>query len=154
MMTIAHVSQKKYREALGATILSEMSSCGKWTMKIVIAVLALVILAVYAFVLYLIDNKSKMGIIIAISVTIMDLFIGLLWLSGMVHSTPGICSLLIMNRILMIICGDNYWLYGYMLLFLVYSAVFVWNWTKRLFPLERDIIVKQASFKDLMKTGF
>ena len=106
MMTIAHVSDKKYKEALGATILSEMGGCGKWTIKIVLLVVSLVILAMYALILYLIDNRSKMGIIISISVFIMDLFVSLLWLSGMVSSTPGISTLVIMNRILMIICGE------------------------------------------------
>ena len=41
-----------------------------------------------------------------------------------------------------------------MLLFLIYSAVFVWNWTKRLFPLEKDIVAKQVGFTEILKTSF
>lgn len=67
--------------------------------------LSLVILLIYAGLLFLNDNDSKMGIIIAISVVLMDIFNFLIYNSGMVKSPGGISLLLIINRTLMVGLG-------------------------------------------------
>ena len=67
--------------------------------------LSLVILIIYAVLLYLNDNDSKMGIIITISVVLMDIFNLLIYNSGMVKSPGAISLLLIINRTLMVGLG-------------------------------------------------
>jgi hypothetical protein len=76
--------------------------------KMVIAatlVLSLIILVIYAVLLYLNDNDSKMGIIITISVVSMDIFNFLIYNSGLVKSPGAISLLLIINRTLMVGLG-------------------------------------------------
>jgi hypothetical protein len=92
----------------------------------VVLTLSLVILLVYAILLYLNDNKSKMGIIIAVSVTSMDVFNFLIYRSGMVKSPGGIILLLIINRTLMVGLGQAYWIYGFMILYSLYAITFVY----------------------------
>ena len=66
---------------------------------------SLLILVGYALTLYFVDDKSKMGIVISITVTCMDLFNLTLYLSKLVSNASSIIILLIVNRIAMVVLG-------------------------------------------------
>jgi hypothetical protein len=89
--------------------------------------LALVILAVYAFILYRYDNSNKTGIIVAIAVSLLDIWTYFLVLSEVIEKPMFIISFLLLNRVLMIGLGEWYWVYGIMILYLVYSIFFTYE---------------------------
>jgi len=66
---------------------------------------SLLILIGYALTLYFVDDNSKMGIVISITVTCMDLFNLTLYLSKLVSNASSIIILLIVNRIGMVVLG-------------------------------------------------
>lgn len=98
-------------------------------MKGTIIGLSYLILIAYAYILYKYDktdgNGSKMGVITAVSVALMDVFNFLLYSSEMVDSPAQVVGLLIINRVLMVSLGQDYWIYGYVMLYLLYGLVFV-----------------------------
>lgn len=47
-----------------------------------------------------------------------------------------ICFLLVLNRILMIILGRELWIYGYMILYLIYGIALVIKSAENNFPLK------------------
>lgn len=104
--------------------------------------LSYIILFVYAYAVYKYDDKSKLGIITSISVALMDLFNFLIYSSPMVDSPAQIVGLLIINRILMVFMGQDYWVYGYVLLYLLYGLVFVFQIARNRFPFEDDVVLK------------
>ena len=113
-------------------------------------IFSLLILVAYSFFIYK-DGNSKMGIITSVSVTIMDAFNLLLYHSSFVQTPGGIIFLFITNRITMVSLGEQYWFYGYIGLYTLYSIAFVWLISKNRFPFEGDIVLKGAKLKNLMQ---
>jgi hypothetical protein len=55
----------------------------------------------------------------------MDIFNWCLYRSDLVKEPGTIIALLIVNRILMVGLGEAYWVYGFMVLYLLYSLFFM-----------------------------
>jgi hypothetical protein len=108
IITASRVSKDKYDHIVGIGLIQKfnMLPAKKQTaIKAAILVLAYAVLAVYALVLYLVDEKNKLGIITSISVVILDLFNGLMYSSSMVDSPAQVVFLLIVNRVMMVALG-------------------------------------------------
>lgn len=71
-----------------------------------------------------------------IAVLITDVFIYLIWNSGITKSPTVLCMSAMLNRLLLYCFGGNYWLYGYMVLYLIYGVILSWVITKKRFPFE------------------
>ena len=97
--------------------------------------IAVGVLAAYSYVIYKFDNSSKMGIVTSVSIVLMDFFLLGLEESGMVSRPATIISLLILNRALMIGMGSEYWIYGYMVLYLIYGTALATHSARITFPL-------------------
>ena len=74
--------------------------------KLASLVFSLLLLVGYAFLLFFLDNDSKMGIVIGISVACMDVFNYLLYSTKMIENTASVIVLLIFNRVTMVILGE------------------------------------------------
>lgn len=128
LVTIAHVSHAKFLSVVGGRALgkyADMSFSVKLGIKIGLFVLAGLVLVGYSLLLFFLDNWSKMGIVISISVVCMDIFNLLLYMANMVDSAALMSFLLIVNRLAMVGLGENYWLYGFMILYVIYAGCFV-----------------------------
>jgi hypothetical protein len=84
----------------------------------------------------------------------MDVFSTLLYGSGLIENPVVLITLLLINRFLMVGLGQNYWFYGYMILYFAYGSVFVYKIAQRMYPLEGDIIDYEAAVGNLVKHGF
>ena len=126
-------------------------------MKAIVLALSLLPLIGLSLILYFFDNKSKLGIITSVSVVLMDFFSMLIYQSNLVDSPILVVVLLIVNRVMMIAMGANYFIYGYMLLYIMYSLAFVYQIARNKFPYEGDVVLQAAgvtSFvKQLQETG-
>jgi hypothetical protein len=94
------------------------------------------ILVIYSYVIFWKMEESKLGFVTMISVIITDIFVYLIWNSNVVESTTIISGATILNRLLLYVFGGNYWIYGYMLLYLIYVAILSVMITKKRFPFE------------------
>ena len=88
-------------------------------------VVAYIVLVIYAIVLAVADDGNPLGVVTAISVVLMDLYNFMLYNSSAIETPSGIIFLLVLNRALMICLGSHHWIYGYMVLYLIYAVVFV-----------------------------
>ena len=82
IITISKVSTAKFMSAVGGGYVQRFNSksaAAKNTIKIAILVFSAAILFLNALVLYLADDKSKMGIVTSTSVLLMDFFTFLLY---------------------------------------------------------------------------
>jgi hypothetical protein len=109
-------------------------TCKFWT-KFGIYLLSLAIIIGYMFVLYWNDNWSKLGFIVGISIIVMDIFNLILYSSKIVGSAFMINLLLLINRVLMVSLGTDFWVYGFMILYIVYSLFFVIYGLGKAFPI-------------------
>ena len=110
-------------------------------------------LVALSLLLYLNDDKSKLGIITSVSVVLMDSFCFLIYQSDMVDSPIIVVILLIINRIMMVSLGQNYFIYGYMILYVMYSTAFVFQIAKNRFPFEGDVVRKNGTITNFYKSA-
>jgi hypothetical protein len=121
--------------------------------KGIILGLSLLPLIGLSLLLYFKDDSSKLGIITSVSVVLMDFFSFLIYHSDMVDSPIIVVILLIVNRVMMVALGSAYFIYGYMLLYIMYSSAFVYNIAKNRFPFEGEVVLKAASLRNLAETA-
>ena len=112
---------------------------------------ALLFLAVYSLLLYFFDDGNKMGIVISVSVVMMDIFTYVLTFSRLVDSPPQILFLLIINRALMIAFGKSFWILGFYLLYIIYALTFVNIIARNNFPFADDIVLRSAQLDGIKK---
>lgn len=125
IITIYNVDVNEFNSILGSGLVRNFMKSGKGLklgIKIGILVFALCLLLTYALLLFFLDNWSKMGIVISISVIFMDIFNFLIYMSKMVENAATITFLLIINRVLMVVLGEKYWIYGFMFLYCMYAV--------------------------------
>lgn len=120
------------------------SACKFW-IKFAIYLFSLAILVGYMFTLYYLDNYSKLGFIIGIAIIVMDIFNFILYLSDIAGSALQIILLLLTNRVLMVCLGKALWVYGFMVLYIVYSLFFVIYALMTAFPMAKDVARKTQS---------
>lgn len=108
--------------------------------KIGLLGMALFSLIIYSLLLFFFDDGNKLGIIISVAIICMDVFNFAIYLSSMVQTPSGIIFLLIVNRVLMIGLGQDYWIYGFMILYVLYAGTFAVLMAKNNFPYQGDII--------------
>lgn len=150
-LTVSKVSNDKFKTIMGASMVQEFNSKSKAvqrTIKLVILIIAALPLAGLSVLLYLKDDKSKLGIVTSVSVVLMDVFSFLIFHSDMVDSPIIVVILLIVNRVLMVSLGSSYFIYGYMLLYIMYSTAFIYNIAKNRFPFEGDVVLQAATLKN------
>ena len=143
-ITISKVSNEKFKTILGSGLVATFNAkplSVQRMVKGIILFLSVLPLAALSLLLYLNDDKSKLGIITSVSVVLMDVFSFLIYHSDMVDSPIIVVILLITNRIMMVSLGSSYFIYGYMLLYIMYSFAFVYNIAKNRFPFEGDVVL-------------
>ena len=71
-----------------------------------------------------------------IVVLITDVYTYLFYIADIVTTSTPLAMTLFFNRLLLIIFGGTYWIYGFMLLYLFYGVAFSLVIAKRRFPFE------------------
>ena len=51
----------------------------------------------------------------------------------------------------MIGLGDRFWIYGYMILYIIYAVAFIYIIAKNNFPFSSDIVLKSSRMGNLIK---
>jgi hypothetical protein len=81
-------------------------------------------------------DESRLGFVTMIAVLMTDVFVYLIWNSGITTSHTVICFALMFNRVFLYIFGGNWWIYGYMVLYLIYGVILSYVITAKRFPFE------------------
>jgi hypothetical protein len=119
--------------------------------KGIVLFLSLLPLVALSVILYFKDDNSKLGIITSVSVVLMDVFSLLIYHSNMVETPIMVVILLISNRVMMVALGQNFFIYGYILLYIFYSVAFVYQIARNRFPYEGDVVLQAATLKNFFK---
>jgi hypothetical protein len=71
-----------------------------------------------------------------ISTLITDVFLFLIYSAKIVDSSTILCFAGLLNRLFLYVFGANYWIYGYIVLYLCYGVIFSIVITRKRFPFE------------------
>ena len=152
VVTVSRVSTPKFMDMLGSGMIHRFKKRPAAFQNMVKAIclgVAMLFLAIYSLLLYFFDDGNKMGIVISVSVVMMDVFTYVLTFSKLVNSPPQILFLLILNRSLMIAFGKSFWILGFYLLYLIYALTFVNIIARNNFPFADDIVLRSAQLDGL-----
>ena len=71
-----------------------------------------------------------------IATVITDVFIYLVWNAKITRSTTVLCFAGLLNRLLLFVFGGNQWIYGYIIIYLIYGIILSFVVAERRFPFE------------------
>jgi len=143
LFTVAKVSEKKMRSAFGGGIqrlFSELTPGQKKMVSWGLYAIALGILVIYAFSIYWIIEDSRLGFITMFAVILTDVILYFYYISGIAESATELSFTAIINRLFLFVFGGNYWIYGYMVLYLYYGIVFTFVIGSKRFPFEENML--------------
>jgi hypothetical protein len=81
------------------------------------------VLVIYSYVIYWYFGESKVGFVLMITILITDFFIYLFYNSRIVQTSTPLALLLFFNRLFLFIFGGEQWIYGALILYIIYSTV-------------------------------
>lgn len=103
-------------------------------------VIATGILVVYSFIMKkYFPSKGDLGFITMIALLTTDVLIYLIANAEIVKTATPLCFSLFFNRFLLIIFGGDYWMYGYIAIYLFYGLFLTTLMAKRSFPFADDL---------------
>lgn len=77
-----------------------------------------------------------------IAVILTDIFLYLIYNSKIINTSAPLGIVLLLNRLLLFVFGGDWWIYGYMLLYIFYGVILSTIIAEKRFPFE-------SSFDDL-----
>ena len=107
--------------AFGAGFLTlnyQGSRCCKIGTLLVLFTLYFGILAVYSYIIYDFDNKSKLGIVSALAVVINDLYVYLMYNARIITRIGILTLIMFSSRLFIMLGGADYWVYGYLVIYI------------------------------------
>ena len=93
------------------------------------------LLVIYAFTVYNAMDESWLGFVTMIAVVITDFILYLIYNSKIIISSTMLSVTVIFNRLFLFVFGGEYWIYGYMILYIYYGILLVNEIGKRRFPI-------------------
>jgi hypothetical protein len=119
---------------------------------------AIAIIIVYGFVIYWLIDGSRLGFVTMFAVFTTDVILYLLYNAKIVQSSTLLSVTAILNRFFLFIFGGDYWIYGYMILYIYYGCILAYVIGERRFPFENayaeinlDNIARRQHTIDLTK---
>jgi len=100
-----------------------MNPKAKKIITLILYLCSLGVMAVYSFVIYKLMNKSYLGVVTSVAIVVTDVILFLYAYSGLTTSPANLAFKAIISRLLLIVYGDQYWIYGYYTLYLYYAFV-------------------------------
>jgi hypothetical protein len=97
------------------------------------------ILVIYSYVIYWYFDETLLGFIIMISILITDVFLYLFYNSNIVETATPLTIILLLNRLFLFVFGGDYWIYGLMVLYCIYSVILSIVICQKRFPFEDTI---------------
>ncbi len=143
-MTISSVNAESESLFSGGLLskFGKSSTCFRTYIYVTLLGASMLMLVIYSFVYWWTKNNSYLGIVISISITCMDAFNFCIYFASLINTPGDIILLLVLNRVILIAFGEGYWVYGFMILYLVYALFFVFLIARISFPFEYDILIK------------
>ena len=143
LFTLPSVSQKTGMASTfggGLQRIFSKSTRQRRFISFVLYFLSLATLFVYALLIYLIDDDSRLGAITAFAVVTTDVIL-YLYIHAEIASSPSEISVnIVVFRTCLFILGGNWWIYGYCILYIYLGLVLSYNIGARRFPLADTIV--------------
>ena len=163
VITIGNVSEKKMLNAFGRgfqRLAMDRSKCIQLTINGTLLVLYCVVLFVYSYLVYDKDDGSKLGVVSACAVVINDGYMYLMYNARIIDRISVLSLIIFCSRLFIMLGGSDYWLYGYLVIYIWLECVIALGIVERRLPYNTEIninavdnplMIKKTTFTDLSK---
>ena len=76
-------------------------------------------LVLYAVLVYVLEDRSKLGIMAAVAVFACDVFVALIYQARALDHTSLLVLFIFVSRVLVFFGGEFYWIYGYLIMYMI-----------------------------------
>jgi len=161
MITIGKISERKMLNAFGAGFQSlnvHSSIKCKLLVHFLLFFLYAGILAAYSYIVYDFDDRSKLGIVSSVAVVINDIYVYLMYNARIINRIAVLSLIMFCSRLFIMLGGANYWVYGYLVIYIWLELIIVLGIVRRRLPFNSQIEmtsenapVKKTKFLDLAR---
>ena len=163
VITIGNVSEKKMLNAFGRgfqRLAMDKSRCVQLTINGTLLVLYCVILFIYSYLVYDKDDGSKLGVVSTCAVVINDIYMYLMYNARIIDRISLLSLIIFSSRLFIMLGGSDYWLYGYLVIYVWLECVIALGIVERRLPYNTEInisavdnplMIKKTTFTDLAK---
>lgn len=120
MITIGKISEKKMMNAFGRgfqRLAMERSQAVKLAINGSLILLYIAILFLYSYLVYDMDDGSKLGLVSSVAVVINDLYMYLMYNARIIKRISLLSLIIFSSRLFIMLGGSDYWLYGYLVIY-------------------------------------
>lgn len=157
MLTIGKISEKKMMNAFGQgfqRMAMEQSPMITKIVNISLLVLYFGILAVYSYIDYDYNHGSKLGLVSSIAVVINDLYVYLMYNSRIISRISVLALIMFCSRIFILIGGADYWVYGYLFIYVWLECIIALGIVKKRLPLNSELLTLSENAMAEKRTKF
>ena len=145
--------------AFGRGLLSNAigkSKALKWAINGGLLLLYGAILFIYSYLVWDLDNESKLGIACSIAVVINDLYIYMMFNARIINRISILALIIFCSRFFIMLGGSEYWFYGYMFTYVWLESAIVLGIVEKRLPYNSEIEITQVDKSQLQtkKTKF
>ena len=117
-------------------------------------VLYLGILAVYSYIDYDFNHGSKLGLVSSMAVVINDIYVYLMYNARIISRIYVLSLIMFCSRIFIMIGGADYWVYGYLFIYVWLGCIIALGIVKKRLPLNSELLTMSENAIAAKKTKF
>ena len=76
-----------------------------------------IVLFVYSYLVWDLDDKSKLGIVSSVAVAINDIYMYMMYNARIINRISLLALIIFCSRLFIMLGGSDYWLYGYLVIY-------------------------------------
>ena len=149
MITVGKVSVPRMLDAFGQGIQGRFqmkSACFRRFVNWSLGFVYLLLLILYAVLVYIFEDRSKLGAMAAVAVVACDIFVALIFQARVLDHTSVLILFIFVSRVLVFFGGEFYWIYGYLVMYMIIGGVLTYKIAQQFFPFAS---VDPIDFSDL-----
>ena len=164
MITIGKVSEKKMMNAFGRgfqRVAMDNSRCVKLMINGSLFAAYVIVLFVYSYLVWDLDDKSKLGIVSSVAVAINDIYMYMMYNARIINRISLLALIIFCSRLFIMLGGSDYWLYGYLVIYVWLECIIALGIVEKRLPYNTEkniasdasnaLMIKKTKFLDLAR---
>jgi len=97
------------------------------------------VLFVYSYMVYDLDDKSKLGVVSSIAVVINDIFMYIMYNARIINRISLLALMIFCSRLFIMLGGSDYWLYGYLVIYVWLQCIIALGIVEKRLPYNTEL---------------
>ena len=142
MITIGKISEKKMMNAFGRgfqRIAMDNSTAVKLMINGGLLLIYVGVLFLYSWLVYDLDDGSKLGVVSSIAVAINDIYLYMMYNARIINRISLLSLIIFCSRLFIMLGGSDYWLYGYLVIYVWLECIIALGIVEKRLPYNTEL---------------